>query len=332
MEKIRRILFTAALCSATAVLAQNTPPAPPAQPGVSPVPAPTPAARPTRVIPSPSGPLKPGSPAVVNAGVPISTVSVPVTNIPKEPTIVFDSETKTYDAKPGEASAPFVFNLTNVWTNEVIIERTQTSCGCTVAQLPSQPWHVAKGTNGEIKVTVALAGKPPGLITKTITVYTSVGMKLLTVKVNNPPPAPPVAMTEEQRKANQAQAMKDRQAVFHKVGNENCAECHKDKGDGKMGKDLFAADCGICHESSHRAAGVPDLKAIASVKQTTFDYWKEWIKDGGKVGAMMPAFGQEHGGPLTEAQINSVAAYLTATYSKPSPTAITNSAALKKSS
>jgi mono/diheme cytochrome c family protein len=268
---------------------------------------------------------------VVNAGVPISTVTVPVTNIPKEPTLVFDSETKTYDAKPGEASAPFVFNLTNVWTNEVIIERTQTSCGCTVAQLPSQPWHIPPGTNGEIKVTVALAGKPPGLITKTVTIYSSVGMKMVTVKVNNPPPAPPVAMTEEQRKKNQEQAMKDRQAVFHKLGDQNCAECHVDKGRGKIGKELFAADCAICHESPHRAAGVPDLKAIAGVKQTGFDYWKEWIKDGGKVGALMPAFGQEHGGPLSEAEINSVAAYLAQTYSaKPAAATITNAALLKK--
>lgn len=256
-----------------------------------------------------------------------------MTNIPKEPTLVFDSETKTYDAKVGEAEAPFIFNLTNVWTNEVIIERCQTSCGCTVAQLPHQPWHLQPGTNGQIKVTVHLQGKPPGLIVKTITVYTSVGMKLLTVKVNNPPPAPVAAMTEEQRKKNQEQAMKDRQAVFHRVGNENCAQCHVDKGNGRMGQPLFAADCAICHESPHRASGVPDLKAIAAVKQTNFDYWREWIKDGGKVGSMMPAFGQEHGGPLTEAQINSVAAYLSAVYSKPGHTVptVTNAALIKKS-
>lgn len=319
----------APLCLATAVLAQT--PQPPAPPATAPVATPAPAPRPTRVIPSPSGPLKPGSPAVVNAGVPISTVSVPVTNIPKEPTLAFDSEVKTYDAKPGEPEAPFVFNLTNVWTNEVIIERTQTSCGCTVAQLPSQPWHVAKGTNGQIKVTVHLAGKPPGLITKTVTVYTSVGMKLLTVKVNNPPPAPPAPMSEAQRKANQEQAMKDRQAVFHRVGNDNCASCHVDKGRGKIGKDLYVADCAICHESPNRATGVPDLKALAAVKQTTFDYWKEWAKDGGKVGSMMPAFGQEHGGPLTESEINSVAAYLASTYSKAGTPAIQNAALQKKS-
>lgn len=321
----------ASLSLATAVLAQS--PTPPAPPAPAAVPAPAANVRPARVIPSPNGPIRPGSTAIVNAAGPINSVTIPVTNIPKEPTIVFDSETKTYDAKIGEPSAPFVFNLTNVWTNEVVIERTQTSCGCTVAQLPSQPWHLKPGTNGEIKVTVALAGKPPGLITKTVTVYTSVGMKMLTVKVNNPPPAPAAAMTPEMRKKNQEQAMKDRQAVFHSVDGQDCAKCHVQQGDGKMGQPLFAADCGICHESPNRAAGVPDLKAIAAVKQTNFDYWREWIKDGGRNGSTMPAFGQEHGGPLTEAQINSVAAYLAATYSKttvPSAPAVTNAALIKK--
>jgi mono/diheme cytochrome c family protein len=269
--------------------------------------------RPARVIPSPSGPITPGSPILQHQSGPISSVTVPVTNIPKEPTLVFDSETKTYDAKVGEASAPFLFNLTNVWTNEVVIERTQTSCGCTVAQLPQQPWHLAPGTNGQIKVTVALAGKPPGLITKTVTVYTSVGMKMLTVKVNNPPPAPPVAMTEEMRKKNADQAMKDRQAVFHTVDGQNCASCHVDKGRGKLAKALYDEDCGICHDSPHRAQGVPDLKALATVKAVSFDYFKQWITDGGKVGALMPAFGMAHGGPLSEPEINSVASYLAQT-------------------
>jgi mono/diheme cytochrome c family protein len=335
MEKFRRIIIEASLCLATAALAQ-TPPAPPVPTATQPVTsAPVQNVRPTpaRVIPSPNGPIKPGSPTLLNAAGPISSVTVPVTT-PKEPTLVFDSETKTYDAKPGEAEAPFTFNLTNVWTNEVVIEKTQTSCGCTVAKLPSQPWHLGPGTNGQIGVTIHLAGKPPGLITKTVTVYTSVGMKLLTVKCNNPPPAPPALLTEEQRKKNMEQASKDRQSIFHKVGDENCASCHVDKGIGKMDKELYEADCGICHDSTRRAQGVPDLKAIAAVKTTGFDYWREWAKEGGRGASMMPAFGQEHGGPLTDAQINSIAAYLNRTLSMkpaaPAVPAVTNAALLKK--
>jgi mono/diheme cytochrome c family protein len=256
-----------------------------------------------------------------------STLRRPVNYLP---TLVFDSETKTYNAKAGEAQAPFVFNLTNVWTNEVVIERTETSCGCTVAKLPEQPWHLKPGANGEIKVTLALGGKPPGLIEKTITVFTSIGARILTVKVNNPPPA---AMTEAQRKANAEKATKDRQAVFQFVDGVNCAECHVQKGLGQMGAGLYAADCGICHDSPHRATGVPDLKAVAGVKDTSFNYWKEWISDGGKVGSMMPAFARTHGGPLGEAEINSLAEYLTQFVSRHPQSAsgtVTNAALIKK--
>lgn len=297
MQKLRRIIVLASLSLATVALAQTS------------------ATRPTWVRRPVSSP---------NGGTPLRPVAT-------LPTLVFDSETKTYDAKVGEASAPFIFNLTNVWTNEVIVERTATSCGCTVAQLPQQPWHVAAGTNGQIKVTVNLAGKPPGLIQKEVTVYTSVGMRLLTVKVN----IPAVAMTEAQRKANAEKAMKDRQSIFHRgaTADDNCASCHVDKGLGKSGPELYAADCGICHDSSNRASGVPDLQALTAVKDTGFDYWKEWISDGGKVGSMMPAFATTHGGPFSEAEINNLAAYLTLSVSRHRQSgsgAVTNAALIKK--
>src|SRR5947207_755003 len=152
MQKFRRIIVLASLSLATVGLAQTT-------------------AVPTwtrRPVSSPTHP----------------TLRRPVNILPKGPTLVFDSETKTYDAKVGEAQAPFVFNLTNVWTNEIVIERTQTSCGCTVAKLPEQPWRLKPGANGEIKVTLALGGKPPGLVTKTVTVFTSLGARTLTVEGN----------------------------------------------------------------------------------------------------------------------------------------------------
>lgn len=247
------------------------------------------------------------------------------------PTLMFDSERKTYDAKVGEAQASFVFNLTNVWTNEIVIERTATSCGCTVAKLPEQPWHLKPAAYGQIKVTVNLAGKPPGLIQKEVTVFTSAGNRMLTVIVN----IPAVAMTEAQRKANAEKALKDRQSIFHRgaTADEDCASCHIDKGLGKSGPELYAADCGICHDSPNRASGVPDLAALTAVKDTGFDYWKQWISDGGKVGSMMPAFAKIHGGPLTEAEVNNLAAYLTLSVSRHRQSesgTVTNAALSKK--
>jgi mono/diheme cytochrome c family protein len=95
----------------------------------------------------------------------------------------------------------------------------------------------------------------------------------------------------------------DRQAIF----KGDCVKCHVDKGVGKMGAELYAADCGICHDAEHRAAMVPDLKVPRSPRDLAF--WQKWIMEG-KPGTMMPAFAQAHGGPLTQEQIDSLTLYL----------------------
>lgn len=220
------------------------------------------------------------------------------------PGLVFDAESKEYNSKVGEAFAPFVFTLTNVSTNEIVINNVTTSCGCTVAHLPSQPWHLAPGTNGEIKVTVNLAGKM-GHVTKQVNVNSSVGVKSLLVHVNIPPIQPTRAAENVRgdRNKNMELAKADRQAVF----KGDCRSCHVDKGSGKMGKELYAADCGICHDSPIRAAMVPDLRAPKGPRD--HGYWSNWITYG-RPGSMMPAFGEKDGGPLSKAQIESLVAYL----------------------
>jgi mono/diheme cytochrome c family protein len=234
--------------------------------------------------------------------------------VPNVPTLAFDAETKQYDASPGEQAAPFTFNLTNVWTNEIIIDKVQASCGCTTASLPANPWHLAPQASGQVVAKVNLAGKR-GLITKTLTFYCRMmpggdsATRMVYLKVNIPPP-PSVAgtMSEAERKAAMDQARADAQAIF----KGNCASCHADKGRNALGQDLYAVDCGICHESSHRESLVPDLHALK--QPTDFDYWKTIITLG-KPHTMMPAFAATHGGPLTDAQIVSLAAYLNHTIS-----------------
>jgi mono/diheme cytochrome c family protein len=232
-----------------------------------------------------------------------------IQNAPNEPTLVFDAETKQYDASPGEQIAPFTFNLTNVWTNEIVIERVHASCGCTTASLPANPWHIPPRGGGQVKAEVNLAGKM-GLITKTLTFFCKMPpfaasfTRVVNLKVNiPPPPAVSGAMSAAERKAAMAKSAADAQAVF-KGG---CAKCHADKGRDAFGQNLYAADCGICHESSHRDALVPDLHALK--QETDFDYWKTIITLG-KPRTMMPAFAAAQGGPLTEAQIVSLATYL----------------------
>src|SRR5271165_4288783 len=50
--------------------------------------------------------------------------------------LVFDADTKYFEAKLTDTNALFKFNITNLWTNEITVDRIETSCGCTLGTLP----------------------------------------------------------------------------------------------------------------------------------------------------------------------------------------------------
>ena len=74
---------------------------------------------------------------------------------------------------------------------------------------------------------------------------------------------------------------------------------------------MFEVACNISHGTAHRADMVPDLHPAKPGRD--YNYWKHWIAEG-KDGTLMPAFSQEKGGPLTDAQIVSLAHWLTRNY------------------
>jgi cytochrome c553 len=212
--------------------------------------------------------------------------------------LTWDSESKELVAKPGQETASFFFCVTNTSSADVVIDRMGTSCGCTVATMPSQPWVIHPQAGGKIDVTVDLRNKTSPVV-KYITPY----------RTNNPVPRNLIVTViipqspELLRMQNQGVAQADRQAVF----KNDCARCHAEPAHGKSGQELFAAACGICHESDHRAAMVPDLHALKHDSDRV--YWKQWITTG-RPGSLMPGFAREQGGPLTPAQIESLADYL----------------------
>ncbi|HEY3853500.1 MAG TPA: DUF1573 domain-containing protein [Verrucomicrobiae bacterium] len=242
------------------------------------------------------------------AGQPAAPAPIDISESPAGPELVFDSETKQYNAAPGELVAPFVFKLKNAGTNEIVIDQVKASCGCTTASMPTIPWHVPPGGGGDVHAQINLVGKM-GLIAKTLTFYTSIGMRVVNLKVNIPmAPALSGNLSAADRKAAMLKATADSRAIFQG----DCAKCHVDKGQEAFGEDLYAADCGICHESPHRASVVPDLHALK--QPTDLGYWKVIITLG-KPHTMMPGFGAAEGGPLSIEQINSLASYLDRTIS-----------------
>jgi hypothetical protein len=213
--------------------------------------------------------------------------------------LVFDAESKTLDAKPGQTNATFTFRLTNGSPEEVTIDQVRTSCGCTVAKLPAVPWKLPAGTNGQFDVVADLRGKH-GVFSKMVYVYTSKGFKALNVRVNVPGTTD-VPMGDRLR--NLQIASTDRQAVFRG----DCARCHSQPGVGKQGQDLYQGVCAVCHEAEHRATMVPDLRNLSH--PTDAVHWRNWITHG-KAGTLMPAWSQTEGGPLTEDQIDSLVGFL----------------------
>jgi mono/diheme cytochrome c family protein len=263
---------------------------------------------PTRLNPPTAPASQPGSPpAPLEHFVPV--LHPPETQI-ADSILAWDAPTKDYMAKLGEVEARFTFNVTNVSSGEVVIHSVNTSCGCTVAQLPSVPWVLAPGSNGQIHATMNLAGKI-GNVTKSLTINSDKGQRTLLVRASIPTGAPkpapgPIPLVGE-RELNQRLAKSDRQAVF----KGDCAKCHAEPAAGKTGGALYAGVCGICHDSPQRASMVPDLHNLKH--ETNAQYWKDWVVHG-KDGTMMPAFSHVEGGPLIESQIDSLVDYLTKTF------------------
>lgn len=219
--------------------------------------------------------------------------------------LAWDSIHKQYTCKPGEKFAQFTFSVTNVSAKDVTILRTQTSCGCTVAKLPSEPWVLAPGIGGQLNVSVDLTGKM-GTVKKSVFVTISnAPPQELSVEAIMSVLIPPQPMMSSQDRARNAQiARANAQAIF----KGNCADCHLTPAKDRVGGDLYAAICGICHDAGARQGSmVPDLRHLK--KATNFNFWKDAIANG-VTNSMMPAFAAANGGPLTEAQINSLADYL----------------------
>src|ERR1035437_655346 len=112
--------------------------------------------------------------------------------------IVWDELTKTVDATNGQDFARFTFSFTNATPDNVTILTVHPSCGCTTAELPPVPWTIPTGSNGEIKLSVNLAGKS-GMLFKTVTVSTDKGKKDLMLRIYVLPPPPVAPMSEEER-------------------------------------------------------------------------------------------------------------------------------------
>jgi len=226
--------------------------------------------------------------------------------------LAWESTSQAVEVAADKGKAEFTFSFTNITPHEVVILNVHPSCGCTTPHLPTLPWTIPAGSNGQIGLTVDIKGKA-GILFKSAKISTDKGSMDVNLRITILPSVLP-QMTDAERAKGLEMAKVDRQAVFQG----DCASCHAKPAEGIYGKALYDAVCGVCHESEHRASMVPDLHNLNV--PTNEEFWRTWITNG-KAGSLMPAFSTAQGGPLNDVQIASLAAFLNATIpSKVQPT------------
>lgn len=186
------------------------------------------------------------------------------------------------------------FPMRNAGSKRLEIKTAFSTCGCTVPHIKHR--EIAPGQTGELEVVLDTAMKQ-GAVSKP-------------VEIRSNDPEHPVMTIHI--KANVRGAHFDLGDVKAKIFTGRCAACHVDKGKGKEGEDLFAADCGMCH--GFRGTGI---KGVApSLVQGNYEdeafcaAMLQVISFGSQQHRSMAGYLNTAGGPLTEKDINSLIAFL----------------------
>jgi mono/diheme cytochrome c family protein len=206
------------------------------------------------------------------------------------PRIEFKETVFDFGVLPQGATVQRAVPFENTGDAPLEILSVQTSCGCTAA-LPAEK-TVAPGRKSEIRLGYDSRGKV-GEVTKIVTVLTT------------DPARPQVELTVQGLVAASGHPMlTGTQNLFEG----SCRACHADRGLGKKGRDLFAADCALCHEH-HKMGGVFIAPAAEDMARLSPRALRKTIA-GGRPGTGMPAYLAKRGGPLSKRDIASLVTYL----------------------
>ena len=118
---------------------------------------------------------------ITNTAAPASVIpEAPATTL-KSDDMVFKDAIHDFGTVPEGPDATCVFTFVNNGKEPIVIQKAQPSCGCTVPSFSSEP--VPPGGTGSINVAYHTQGKPTAF-TKTVSVVSNAGTKVLTIKGN----------------------------------------------------------------------------------------------------------------------------------------------------
>ena len=185
------------------------------------------------------------------------------------------------------------FSLTNKSQQVINIYNAYATCGCTVPKLLK---HSLKPNETTIlKITVDTTMKL-GNITKSVFIVTN----------DTKNPKQEIKLIMNVKDPHKGLSKEKMAKIFT---SEKCTSCHVARGIGLFGRDLYNADCAMCH--GPKAEGAVGPKLIGPY------YDKNYYTNITKVASFgspshpsMPGFLSDAGGPLNKDQIDSIVKYL----------------------
>jgi mono/diheme cytochrome c family protein len=199
----------------------------------------------------------------------------------------------TYDAHNVEAGTTIKhsFKLSNVGVKPLLLQGSYASCSCTAAKLRLN--RLPPGASAFVDVTLDTTGIFGHINRDVIVASNDPVRKMLPLTIKCYIPDPHKGMSSDQ--------------LGKKIFAGQCATCHADKGNGKMGKALYLADCAMCH-GARAQGGLGPMLRLGNYSDSKV--MRQAISNGNEFNPTMPAFLISRGGPLNQAQIDSIISYL----------------------
>ena len=190
-----------------------------------------------------------------------------------------------------------IFKITNTGKKDLKLISATSTCGCTVPKIKKN--LIAPGETADLEVIMDTSMKQ-GSVSKPVTI------------TSNDPLHRKVVITLKAQVTSPHADLEDGEQRVAKIFTGRCAACHVEKGKGKIGEDLFLADCSMCH--GFRAKGVPGVAPALvpfDYHQKDFaDSMRKIIAHGSKAHRSMPGYLKSSGGPLSDVEIDSLVEYL----------------------
>jgi len=209
--------------------------------------------------------------------------------------IHFDKEKVDLGKVEAAAQVPCSFTISNAGGAMLHVTEAKSECGCTATKFKGALLKPAGTVKLDILVDTTMK---QGAVTKDMVVYSD----------DRERPIVRLYITMDVKNAHGQMSLKDRTKIFTA---ETCKRCHVDEGVGQFGKELFEADCAMCHR--RQESGILSGPLIESVDYSDAllsAHAADVIAHGSKNSPSMPGFLVDEGGPLAQEQIGSLVNYL----------------------